>query len=95
MPDRLFNIETKAGEPQAIRDYKVTFFSQVISLKIPGLKGLAAWVRPVSVLVEDGNGEEKVLPIADVTRIAQWSLLGFGLTLPLLLILINRASRRN
>jgi hypothetical protein len=93
MQNRFITIENKAGETQNFRGYKITPFSKVISIKLPGFTGFAAWIRPSSVLVESSDGEEKVLPVPDVTRIAQWSLMGFAVGLPFLVLLVNRGSR--
>jgi hypothetical protein len=91
MPDRFITIENKAGEPQKFSGYKVTPFTQVVSLKIPGLTGRAAWIRPVSVLVDKGNGEEQVIPIIDITRLLQLFYFGFFVIfMPLLIMMQNR-----
>jgi hypothetical protein len=93
MTDRILSIETKPGESYTFNGYTVTPFAQVISLRIPGFKGLAAWIRPVSVLVKNRADEERVIPIVDATRIAEWTLLGMGIAIPLLALLRLRRSR--
>jgi hypothetical protein len=90
MPDRFFSIENRAGETHTAGGYAVTPFNHVISLRIPGWKAVAAWIRPVSVLVKKPDGEEQVLPVVDVTRAAELTLLGAGIGVPLLALLLSR-----
>ena len=73
-------IETRPGETIQAGENKVTPFSQAIKLVLPRPMGGLVWNRPVSVLVQGLDGSEEVLPVKDITRIAQLALLGVGLT---------------
>lgn len=74
-----FTIETLPGDTIQAGKNKITPFSQAIKLILPRSMGGLIWNRPVSVLVQGADGSEQVLPVVDVTRIAQLALLGFGL----------------
>lgn len=83
-------IETLPGGTIQSGPNKITPFSQVVKLMLPGSRGGLIWNRPVSVLVQGTDGSENVLPVVDVTRIAQLALLGVGLAFGILFWLINR-----
>jgi len=85
-----FTIETTPGETIQAGRSKITPFSQAVKLILPGSKGGLIWNRPVSVLVQGTDGSEQVLPVVDVTRIAQLALLGIGLAGGILFWLIKR-----
>jgi hypothetical protein len=72
----LIRYETHAGEPISIKGAKLVPFTQVLSIKIPGMLGGFLWERPVSVLVQKADGEEIILPVQDITRIVIWALSG-------------------
>jgi hypothetical protein len=74
-----FTIETSPGETIQAGANKITPLSQAVKLILPRSMGGLIWNRPVSVLVQAADGSEQVLPVVDVTRIAQLALLGFGL----------------
>ena len=83
-------IETFPGETIQAGKTKITPFSQAVKFMLPGSRGGLIWNRPVSVLVQGDDGSEYVLPVVDVTRIAQLALLGIGLAFGILFPLINR-----
>ena len=83
-------IETMPGETIQAGTNKITPFSQAVKLILPGAMGGLIWNRPVSVLVQGADDSEQVLPVVDVTRIAQLALLGIGLASGILLLLIKR-----
>jgi hypothetical protein len=87
MPGRLIAVENKMGAPMQAGDLKITPFSRVWRFQIPGqgngMNGII-WNRPLSILVETKTGEEHVLPVIDITRQAQWGIL--GVTVGLLLV---------
>ena len=85
-------IETLPGETIQAGTNKITPFSQAVKLILPGTTGGLIWNRPVSVLVQGDDGSQQVLPVVDVTRIAQLALLGIGLVSGILLLLIKRGS---
>ena len=65
--------ERTAGEPISVGDLTLTPESQALSLHLPF--GGFVWNRPTAVLVVDGNGDQRRIPIVDVTRAAQLTLL--------------------
>ena len=70
-----------SGEPMTVGDTTVTPQSQALVVRWAG--GGLVWNRPVAVLVERG-GKTQRLPIADVTRRAQWGLLGLTMSFALI-----------
>jgi hypothetical protein len=83
-------IETLPGKSIQTGSNKITPFSQVVKLMLPGSRGGLIWNRPVSVLVQGDDGSEYVLPVVDATRMAQLTLLGFGLAVGILFWWIKR-----
>ena len=71
-----FKMETVSGETMTVDDVAVTPQSQALTLRWPN--GGWVWNRPVAVLVERGEVEERI-PIVDVTRLAQLGLFGLSL----------------
>lgn len=82
-------LQTTSGDPQTIGDATITPQSQALIVRFPF--GGFVWNRPVAVLV-DRNGQTERIPIVDVTRIAQLSVL--GLTLAFSIIIAAFAARR-
>ena len=72
-------VETRAGEPITVGDSKVVPLAKVAQLKIPGWFGGVIWNRPVAVVVQTEGDEEQVVPVIDVTRVAQLAIVGSGL----------------
>ncbi len=72
----LLTIETSAGRPIQLRGARLVPFSQAVRLRLPFARGGLTWNRPVSVLVIQPDGSEKVLPVPDPTRLLVWALLG-------------------
>jgi hypothetical protein len=63
------------GEPRMVGDVTITPESRVLMVRFPGrLNGGYVWNRPAAVIVERG-GERERIPIVDVTRMAQISLM--------------------
>lgn len=75
----LITIENRAGTPIQAGGRRITPFSQVVMLKIPGFTGGVIWNRPHAILVQEAGGTETVLPVTDITRQAQIFLLCAGL----------------
>jgi hypothetical protein len=67
--------QTVSGEAVRVGEVALTPQSQALTLHWP--KGGFVWNRPVAVLVERDGQTERV-PVVDVTRIAQLTLLGLG-----------------
>jgi hypothetical protein len=72
--DRLGAREASA-EPVTVDDITVTPRSRALLVRLP--KGGLVWNRPTPVLVER-DGQARRIPIIDVTRILQVSLLGLA-----------------
>jgi hypothetical protein len=90
MTSEFIQMEFSAGDTITTRDgIRITPFSKVIRVRVPGVKGGLIWNRPASVLVET-NGAERVITIPDPTRTAQWALLGSALLIPLAVWLLVR-----
>ena len=90
MPTSLFRIETLTGEPVKIRDRQVRVRSQVVQIRFPFIHGGLIWNRPVAVLTRTADGQDQILPVRDVTRIAVLTLLMFSLAGTFLLMLFRR-----
>ena len=90
----LVNVEINAGEPLALGMRTITPFAQSVQFKLPGSTGGLIWNRPVSVLVQEGSGEEHVLSVPDVTRQTIWALWGGSLFMVLIGWLIIMIFRR-
>jgi hypothetical protein len=96
MPDRFLNYEQKAGDSMTIGDFRIVPFSRTLRVQFPGrwLGGLI-WNRPASVLVTSRDGQEQVIPVHDVTRRVQFSLLGAGILGALLIPVIFGRFRKD
>jgi hypothetical protein len=89
----LISYENHAGDPIQIGDVKISPIARALRIQLPGLKGGLIWNRPASVVVQTGEGEEQVMPVMDVTRLAQVMLLGIGLLGSLFIWLLFRRVR--
>ena len=69
-------METRAGKPVDAAGRKIVPFSQALILSFPGAPGGLIWNRPVSVLVQESDGSEIVIPVVDYTRRVELALLG-------------------
>jgi hypothetical protein len=73
---------------------KIVPFSQTVSLSAAGGRGGFVWNRPVSILAVNASGGEQVIPVVDVTRRIQFSLLGAAIFWALLLLMFGFVSKR-
>jgi hypothetical protein len=91
MPEPIFQFEQKAGDPFLVGGVKIVPFAQSLHIRNPfwRLSGLV-WNRPSSVMVVSADGQEQVLPVHDVTRWIQLSLLAAGFGSSLLIWLLFR-----
>ncbi len=87
-------IETLAGEPIQSAWRRLTLFSQVVQLRLPGLHGGLIWNRPHSLLVQAADGSESVVRIPDPTRQAQLTFLGIAAGAALLFGIYSALSGR-
>lgn len=90
MPFPLLHIETLTGGPVSINNTQLRLRSQVLQLRPPAGNGGLIWNRPVAVLVNTPDGQERILPVRDVTRVTILALLAFSLGGTLLLMLFRR-----
>lgn len=82
--------ETHAGDPIEVGDSKIIPLAKVVKLQIPGWLGGVIWNRPVAVVVQTGDDEEQVVPVIDITRVAQLAIFGSGLFVVLMAWLMTR-----
>jgi hypothetical protein len=94
MPEPLIRYETRAGEPIQAAGRRIIPFSKALIVRFPGLPGGLIWNRPVSVSVQGEAGQEQVIPVVDVTRLALWGMLGGSLlAMAILGLILGRNSR--
>jgi hypothetical protein len=67
--------EVKTGEVIRVGDLELTPVNQVIKIITPGKQAGFIWNRPKAVVVIDGDGQEKIVPVVDTTRIVIWTML--------------------
>lgn len=80
-----------SGEEVTAGDVTLTPQSQALTISWPN--GGFVWNRPVAVLVERGGQTERI-PVVDVTRIAQITLLGLGFVLSIAVFMLSIRQRR-
>ena len=73
---KLFSITNYSGAPITAGNSKIIPFSQIVRLDIPFVSGGFQWERPVSLLEIDAQGNERVIPIHDISRRILLGLLG-------------------
>ncbi|MGB3715117.1 MAG: hypothetical protein WA996_11875 [Candidatus Promineifilaceae bacterium] len=78
-----------SGEPIYSGNTVITPVSKVVALRTPFFDFI--WNRPHEVRVQEGE-EFVTIPIADVTRIAQLAIYGFGASIAMILWLFSRKS---
>jgi hypothetical protein len=90
MPNSFLRVETLTGQPTKINNTELRVRSQVIELRLPVANGGLIWNRPVAVIVRTSDGQEKILPVPDLTRIAILILAGLSFASMFLLIFFRR-----
>ena len=83
-------IETLTSQPIRVKDSQLRLRSQVVELRLPIASGGLIWNRPIAVLVKTPDGQEHVLPVVDVTRIAVLALMTFSFVSTFLFMLFRR-----
>ena len=86
----LFSIKTLTSQPVKVKDIQLRVRSQVLQLRLPVASGCLIWNRPVAVLVRTVDGQDRILPIRDVTRTAMLVLAGLGFASTFLFMLYKR-----
>jgi len=84
--------QTLTGNPLQVGDVRVTPQSQALTLCWPN--GGLVWNRPVAILVEH-QGQVERIPIVDVTRVVQLSLLGLSALLGIIALALTVRERRS
>jgi hypothetical protein len=69
----------RKGETRQVGDLEITPMTRVWKIQFPGQQAGVIWNRPQAVSVRMPDGEERLLPVRDVTRFAIWSMLLGGL----------------
>jgi hypothetical protein len=87
----LMQWQTVTGEPTTLGDVTLTTQSQALILRWPN--GGWVWNRPVAVLVQRGEHSERI-PIKDVTRMAQWGLMGLTMVFSMFTLFYSMRQRR-
>ena len=75
----IIETEIKTGDSRQIGNLKLTPLTQVLKIQLPGQRAGLIWNRPKAVVVRTSEGQEQILPVPDVTRIAIWAMLAGGL----------------
>ena len=73
-------IESLDSPPITIPDGQVYIRSSLIQLRFPNASGGLIWNRPAAVVMRTSNGQERIIPILDVTRMAVFTLAGICFT---------------
>ena len=84
--DSFFQWDTVSGEPITVDGVTVTPESQALTLRWPGRSVGYVWNRPVAVLVDRGDGVERV-PIVDLTKLAQVAIFVLGIVLAMVVLI--------
>lgn len=79
MSTSIFHIQTLSGPPIKLKGAELHVRSQVIQLRFPFISGGVIWNRPISVSVRTADGQDRILPIQDVTRTAVLTMLVLSL----------------
>jgi hypothetical protein len=95
MQTSLFRIGTLSGPPLSVPHGQVYLRSQYVQLRFPVIGGGLIWNRPAAVVVRSSNGQERTLPILDVTRITLVALTGLGLATVLVSMFMRRETSQS
>jgi hypothetical protein len=82
--------EIRTGETQHAGDYDLTPQTNVLSIKLRGRHGGFIWNRPRSVIVRTIDGEERILPVQDITRNIIWGMLAGAMVGVMLIGMMKR-----
>jgi len=86
----LLRIETLTGQPVKVKGTQLRIRSQVLQLRFPLISGGLIWNRPVAVSVRTADGQDRILPIRDVTRTAMLVLAELCFASTLLFMIYKR-----
>jgi hypothetical protein len=95
MRTSLFRIDTLTSSPITTPGAQVTVRSQAVQVRIPAIHGGLIWNRPVACVVRTPDGQERIIPILDITRIVLLVLAGFSFTSLFVLVFLRRGKFRS
>ena len=90
----ILTVNNRAGQAIYFGRKTLVPFTQVWHLKLPLAKGGLIWNRPISVVIQEADQPEQIVPVQDVTRQAFWLLFGMSLAGAFLAFLTNHIQRR-
>ncbi len=90
---KLFEIETRAGEPVRTDGATIIPFATSYRLMFPARLGGVVYNRPSSVYVADADGQELTIPVQDVTRMAQFAAWGAALAVVFIFSLLLKGNK--
>ena len=79
MPEPAFRLKTQTGSAIHVGGLVIVPVARSVALHPPGIPAALLWSGPAEVWVQTPDGKEHRLPVTDVTRQAQWALLGLAL----------------
>jgi hypothetical protein len=91
----LLQFETRAGEPIRVGKTQIVPYAKVLHIPFPGMRGGIIWNRPLAVGVQEPEQEERIIPVPDVTRQAQLTLLGISLVCAVLIGLLLSGKKKS
>lgn len=74
----IFTVNTHHALPQVVGGTVISPRSQHIQAQLPFFELHLAWSRPLDVTVLYPDGQQQVIPIVDVTRVALIGMFLFG-----------------
>ena len=86
----LIDSEVMKGETTRHGNLELIPVNQVFRIQSPGKHVGLIWNRPKAVVVRGEDGQEQVLPVTDVTRVAIWAILAGGILGAILIGLLYR-----
>jgi hypothetical protein len=95
MQTSILRIETRTSPPIMIPDGQLYVRSRLVQLRFPPANGGLIWNRPVAIVVRPLNGQEKVFPVFDMTRIAVFTLAGICFTSILAFTFLKRKEAKS
>ena len=90
MTNSLLRIETLTSQPLRVNDAQLRVRSQVVQLRLPLVNGGLIWNRPVAVLVDLPDGQERILPVPDPTRSVVLALISLCIASTIFVVLFRR-----
>jgi hypothetical protein len=93
MARRILVQQTSAGEPVKAGDVKIYPVARSYRVNFPAAHGGIVWNRPLSVIVEDSQGNRQIIPIQDRTRQLQIGILAAGFIATMLTWFVFRKTR--